>query len=144
MAKKDLTQGMAKGLGSLLQPTTATQTVEPTKEQPRETAAQAIETNPKYIVVGVRKKKAGAGRPKSKKAKADPQKKTSSVTMGLRDGFTRSTIICNIETLAKVREIAYLERTPLMDIFEDALNAYVTKYENKHGEVVPPAPKQKR
>lgn len=143
---KDLKKSMGKGLGSLMQPTTK-QADEPTAEQLLEEEAVLMAADEiiekaepqQYVVVGARKN--GAGSPRKQTAE---KKQGSSVTMGLRDGYTRSTIICNIETLAKMKEIAYLEREPIMDIVEDALAAYIAKYESKHGEVVPQAPKKRR
>lgn len=128
---KDLKAGMGRGLGSLIQPTLPRQTEEPQKEtvEARQTAEADAGKN-------------ADGRQRKKTTRE--KKKQSSVTQGLRDGFTRSTIICSIGTLAKIKEIAYLERSPQMDIIDEALAMYVSKYENKHGEVVPPAPKKRR
>ena len=120
---KDLKAGMGKGLGSLVQPKTDSKPA--AAEEPQQAATE-------------QKKKAG------RTSKAAEPAKPSSVTMGLRSGYTRATLICNICTLAKIREIAYLERTPAMDVVEEALADYVAKYESKHGVVVPPAPKKRR
>jgi len=134
MAKKDLMQGMAKGLGSLLQPTTATQTVEPTKEQPRETAApkkqtkQTQQPEPQPLVAaGVRKSKGGR--------KARIKEHTENVRAGLQDGYTRATIIVKAEYIDKLKEIAYRDRSTLKDTIELALADFLAEYEKEYGKI---------
>lgn len=144
---KDLKAGMGRGLGSLVQPTAPKQTEEPKTEPQQAVDAEAeqlasAQQAADAMLEAAAKKQQGTGR--TRKQTTSEQKKASSVTMGLRDGFTRSTIICNIDTLAKMKEIAYLERSPLMDVVDEALATYIAKYESKHGEVVPPEPKKRR
>ena len=114
MTTKNFKNQMAGGLAGLVQPTA------PQADEPQQGALYTTQQKEKPI--------------KSRKA-------TSSVTKGLREGYTRATLICNIATLAKIREIAYQERENVMDVVEQALAELVEKYERKHGEVVPPPPK---
>lgn len=134
MAKKDLTQGMAKGLGSLLQPTTP----KPTDETPTQQQAP-VEKKPNrqpiitpssiegMVAVGVRKKNSG------NKAKVRPH--TPSVTSGLQEGYTRATIIAQVEQIDKLKEIAYQTRSSLRETIEQAFKEYIDNYEEQHGTV---------
>lgn len=139
---KDLKTGMGRGLCSLMQPTTP-QTEEPKAEpealptapatdgpaeepQQGETPAEPIQKRPQPFI-------------KVQRARKKPKKEVpSSLTEGLRDGYTRATIIVNMDTIAKIREIAYLERANVVDVVEQALSELVAKYERIYGEVKPP------
>ena len=115
MAKKDLMQGMAKGLGSLLQPTTP-QTTEQTNEQPR------------LVAAGVRKS------PQGRKAVAKKEY-TTSVKTGLQDGYIRATVIARIEYIDKMKEIAYQNRSSLKEQLEQAMGEYIAAWEAQYGEI---------
>lgn len=121
MAKKDLTQGMAKGLGSLLQPTTP-QTVEKPTAAPAERPQEQ-----RLVAAGVRKSPQGR--------KAVIKEHTESVKDGLQDGYTRATIIARVEYIDKLKEIAYRNRSTVKDTLELALGKYIAAWEKKNGAI---------
>lgn len=123
MAKKDLTKGMLQGIASLAK--------NPTPE-PEEQAAPAPEPQPE------------TPEPAAPKKSSRKKVQLPSSSLGLRAGYTRATIIAKELTIAKVREIAYLERALVMDIYEEALADFIEKYEAEHGRVRLPKPRPKK
>lgn len=128
---------MAKGLGlfgAAPQQTTQEKNQEP-KKQTKPTAAPMAEPEPQQepqmVAAGVRKSTQGrkAGR------KATTTEHTDSVKAGLQDGYTRATIIAKIETVDKMKEIAWQQHTTFKDIIEQVLADYIAKYEKKNGAI---------
>lgn len=128
MAKKDLTEGMKHGLASLLTPTETPEEKQETKTTKKKQPTETAEPEP-LVPVGV-KKKYGSGMWQQKKKATAP-----SITNGLQEGYTRATIICKIETLAKIKEIAYRERGLVKDVVETALAEMVERYEAENGKI---------
>lgn len=56
---------------------------------------------------------------------------------GTKPGEERVTAILKQETIAALKAIAYWERRLIKDIYEEALTAYIEKYEKKAGQVKP-------
>lgn len=134
MAKKDMMQRMANGLGSLLQPTTAapaettpTETKKPTKRTKEPTPSVTPSVIEGMAAVGVRKNASGA--------KAKVKEHTDSVRNGLQDGYTRATVIAQVEQVDKLKEIAYQNRSTLKDTIAEAFAAYIEAYETKNGTI---------
>lgn len=69
----------------------------------------------------------GRGRPS--KDKTPEEKRT--------DGYSRTSVIVNIEKYAKVKEIAFRSTLTTKEVMEVALDLLIEKYEAKHGEVIP-------
>lgn len=133
MAKKDMMQRMASGLGSLLQPTTPEapkNEPNPSKPARRKKAEQPIVTQSSVegmAAVGVIKKTSGA--------KARVREHTASVRDGLQEGYTRATVIAQAEQIDKLKEIAYQNRSTLKDTIAEAFAAYIKAYETKNGKI---------
>lgn len=125
MAKKDLLNKMQSGLGSMLQQT-ATQ--EPTAEQMLEDEAVLMAAEAAAMA-----QPEGAGHNAGK----NYRKTGKASTLGLREGETRYTIILKEETLAKVKEMAYLQRKTIRAAVEAAIEVAVAEYEKKNGVIVP-------
>lgn len=53
------------------------------------------------------------------------------------DGYSRTSVIVNIEKYAKVKEIAFRSTLTTKEVMEVALDLLIEKYEAKHGEVIP-------
>ena len=120
MAKKDLTQSMAKGLGIFA----------PAPKQDTDTAAAATpEQAPEQLTVAAGVRKGMMGR------KSTPKEHTPSVKAGLQDGYTRATIIVKAEYIDKLKEIAYRDRSSLKDTLEQAVAKHIADYEKKHGTI---------
>lgn len=91
-------------------------------EQPAE--GQQVKMVPKVA-------KDGRGKyPRTKKQDNRP-----STQKGLKAGYTRAALIARVETLEKIREIAYIERQPLMEVVDAALTKAVEQYEQEHGTI---------
>lgn len=143
MAKKNMMQQMAKGLGSLIPTATEQQTPEPATTIEREADDNKPTQKPRtpkekkptvtpsaidgMVAVGARKSASGA--------KAKVREHTASVRDGLQDGYTRATIIAKAEYIDKLKEIAYQNRSTLKDTIEEAFATYIGYYESKNGEV---------
>lgn len=123
MAKKDMKQTMAKGLGSLLQPTTAKETT----KAPTTTAAEPT-AEPELVAAGVRRS------PQGRKAVIRPH--STSVKNGLAEGYTRATVIARVEQIDKLKEIAYQNRSTVKAELELALEKYIAAFERQHGKIV--------
>ena len=116
MAKKDLTQSMAKGLGIF--------------NPKQDTAAAATpEQAPEQLTVAAGVRKGMQGR------KSTPKEHAPSVKAGLQDGYTRATIIVKAEYIDKLKEIAYRDRSSLKDTLEQAVAKHIADYEKKHGTI---------
>jgi hypothetical protein len=48
---------------------------------------------------------------------------------------TKTTQLVKVETLEKIKNIAYWERSKIKDVFEDAFQDYIKKYETLNGEI---------
>lgn len=48
---------------------------------------------------------------------------------------TKTTQLVKIDTLEKIKNIAYWERAKIKDIFEEAFQDYIKKYESLNGEI---------
>ena len=48
---------------------------------------------------------------------------------------TKTTQLVKIDTLEKIKNIAYWERSKIKDIFEEAFQDYIKKYESLNGEI---------
>jgi len=59
-------------------------------------------------------------------------------------GYTRTSVILNDEQMSKVRYIAGRENVNQKDIVEYALQMFINKYEDAHGEVIVEATSGKR
>jgi 2-keto-3-deoxy-L-rhamnonate aldolase RhmA len=119
MAKKDIKQSMANGLNSLLQPTTEK------APKAKTTPAPAANLVP-------------AGAKKNKRVGAKPQTAphTESVKRGLQADYTRATVIVKVETIDKLKEIAWMQHTSLKEVLNNVLADYVAKFEKQNGEVI--------
>jgi hypothetical protein len=95
-----------------------TQATAPTVER---TAAPAQHTTKK-----------GRGRPRT-----NFKENNTGTQKGTKPGEERATIILKQETIAAVKAIAYWERRLVKDIYDEALAAYIEKYEKKAGQVKP-------
>lgn len=132
MAKKDMMQRMASGLGSLLQPTTVEPTEPKTEPKPTKRTKERTPTVTPSVIegmaaVGVIKKTSGA--------KAKVREHTDSVRNGLQNGYTRATVIAQVEQVDKLKEIAYQNRSTLKDTIAEAFAAYIKAYETKNGKI---------
>ena len=128
MAKKDFTTQLAKGMGMQMQQT-AEQSQEPKKEV-RQTAEPQPQQEPQTVAAGVRK--STQGRKSGDKPHLDGEH-TPSVKSGLRDGYTRATIIVKEEYIDKLKEVAYRDRSTLKDVIGQALAMYIDTYEDENG-----------
>lgn len=116
---KNLTQSMAKGLG-IFNPKQDTTTAAP---------AATPEREPEQLMVAAGVRKSTQGR------KTAPKEHAPSVQRGLRDGYTRATIIVKAEYIDKLKEIAYRDRSSLRETLEQVLGSYIADYEKKHGAI---------
>lgn len=138
MAKKDFTTQLAKGMGMQIQQT-AEQNQEP-KKQPKKAKQQTAapmaaaepqpQQEPQTVAAGVRK--STQGRKSGDKPHLDGEH-TPSVKSGLRDGYTRATIIVKEEYIDKLKEVAYRDRSTLKDVIGQALAMYIDTYEDENG-----------
>lgn len=53
------------------------------------------------------------------------------------DGYSRTSLIVNVEKSAKIKEIAFRETLTMKEVFELAMDMVIEKYEEAHGEVKP-------
>jgi hypothetical protein len=61
----------------------------------------------------------------------------SSIKAGLKEGETRATFILNEANVEKIKAIAYWNRRAIKDVFNEALEKFIEKYENANGEIKP-------
>ncbi|MBA7493858.1 hypothetical protein ES702_04423 [subsurface metagenome] len=73
-------------------------------------------------------------KPATKKAKAKNENKNS-MEYGIRDGFTRKTIVLRKSMLDKIRIISALENKKITDFFDEVLTDKIKAFEKKHGKV---------
>lgn len=59
-----------------------------------------------------------------------PNKKNNNVNQE-----TKSTFVVRCDHLDKIKAIAYLERKMIKDVLADALEIYISKYENTNGSI---------
>jgi hypothetical protein len=76
--------------------------------------------------------KKGRGRPRT-----NFKENNTGTQKGTKPGEERATIILKQETIATLKAIAYWERRLVKDIYDEALAAYIEKYEKKAGQVKP-------
>ena len=85
-----------------------------------------------------KKKKSGAGRPKST---LKGNSNVPGAKKGTKPGNKRKTYIVNIDLSEKIEEIAHQERTTVKNVVHDAFSSRVDKWEKKNRP--PKVPKKK-
>lgn len=66
-----------------------------------------------------------------------PNKKISPIPQESKNEGIRATFILSENSLEKIRAISYWERILIKDIVNEALEAYIAKYEKEKGKVKP-------
>jgi hypothetical protein len=107
-----------KSFSGALEGLIGTQATAPTVER---TAAPAQRTATK-----------GRGRPRT-----NFKENNTGTQRGTKEGEERVTVILNQQRAATLKAIAYWERRLVKDIYDEALAAYIEKYEKKAGQVKP-------
>lgn len=64
-------------------------------------------------------------------------KKKTTAELGAKKGDARFTFIANKKQIEKIKAIAYWDRLSIKDVLGNALNEYLTEYENNNGKIKP-------
>jgi hypothetical protein len=74
----------------------------------------------------------GPGRPKTKLVEP-----VRAAAKGTKEGEERYIILAKTELVGKMKDIAYWDRMPIKEVFEEAMVDRVKKYEKKSGPLKP-------
>lgn len=74
----------------------------------------------------------GPGRPKTR-----TDTPTKAAAKNTKPGEERYIIIAKVELIQKMKDLAYWDRMNIKEVYEEAINDRIAKYEKKHGPLKP-------